>query len=73
MYNGAESIEHINAYHQELGRRLDRVAREIDIERMLSPTNADHGADLGALRPAGIVAAIAGWFRPRRLQQQPGD
>ena len=73
MYNGAESIEFVTAYHQELARRADRVAREIEVERLLSPANADRGADPGALRPAGIVAAITGWFRPRRLQQQPGD
>ena len=73
MYNGAESIEFVTAYQQELARRADRVAREIEAECLLSPANADRGADLVALRPASMVAAIAGWFRPRRLQQQTGE
>jgi hypothetical protein len=73
MYNGSETTEHIHAYHQELGRQIDRVAREIEVKRLLAPTNTDTGADLSKLRPSGIVAAIADLFRPRRLRQQPGD
>lgn len=73
MYNGAESIEHVNAYHQELSRQLDRAAREIEVERLLAPANADRGAGLGAFRPAGIVATLAGWLRPgRRMEELPG-
>jgi hypothetical protein len=73
MYNGAEHIEFVNAYRQQLDHQIDRAAREIEVERLLAPANPNLGAELGKLHLGGIIAAIAGWFRPRRLHPQPGD
>ena len=72
MYNGAESFEHINACHQERVRQIDRTAREIEVQRLLGPSNPDTGSDLGSIRLSGFMNRLVDALRPSRRMELPG-
>ena len=73
MYNGAESFEHINACHQERVRQVDRTARELEVQRLLSPCNSDTGSDLGSVRISGFMNRLIDTLRPRRRMELPSS
>ncbi len=74
MYTGAESIEHVNACHQERVRQLDRTARELEVQKLLAASDPDRESGRFLARLSALGAEIATRLRPaRRIEQLPGN
>ena len=58
MFNGAQSPECINAYRQEMDRKIDRSARELEVQRILASSGAAQEADLRGASPRWSLATI---------------
>ena len=72
MYTGAESIEHVNVCRQELDRQIERVAREIEVQKLLAASDPGRESGHARTRLSALVAAIAARLGPaRRIEQLP--